>query len=291
MCFGSRENGIMNKMLSGSLFILSFWLFTACSASDVETDNQSSTNTTAITDAHTDETTSENAFKTTSIVEIPAPFDENTDTDENSGFYYPGNRVIDNIPVELIRLVDGNDFNDWIDSFDSDLSSIDSFDDYANLYSFLFRFDITAEKAEEALSYYLATDDEQISISANEIELLLSGDLERVSDYFSNEYTISVGDRVYTENWVYSHSSDDYANAGIKKEDLLEKIRLYGDFHLTEQACEYFSEKLSVELNQEIAISSTFDGDQTKAADGLIIDVAEEEIEQDNEDVVEIEEN
>ena len=86
-------------------------------------------------------------------------------------------------------------------------------------------------------SFYIFTDEE--------IALLFSGDVSRINAKAANEWTIIVGDRVYSAHWVVISSIEDYAKAGITPEMLAEKAELYAEFEFTAEAADAFEAKLS----------------------------------------------
>ncbi len=125
---------------------------------------------------------------------MPAPFLTGIDMggDENAGFYQPCNRVLDDIPVELMRLRDEADVNNWINSFPSIAVAPSSITEYANIYSFITSFNVSKEEAETALSVYLNSDDEQIKITREEFDIIFSGDIAAVTNTFASDYSIAI---------------------------------------------------------------------------------------------------
>jgi hypothetical protein len=211
--------------------------------------------------------------------QMPPPFDENTDSgsDANSGFYQPCNRILDNVPTELLRLRDENEVNDWIKSFSSIANAPDSIDEYVNIYSFVTRFDITKKEAETALAYYIDSDDKMISISSEQLDIIFSGDIKAITQSFASEYSIVIGEFVYCPNWIYTHSVDDYKRLGITAEAVEVRADLYAQFYFTDEARTAFSDKLSdytgidVKLNSKTSFVSTKDATTIKE-DSLIVD-------------------
>lgn len=177
---------------------------------------------------------------------MPAPFSDGTDGDAHSTFYQPCRRVLDNIPVELMRLRDDAEVEAWINSFTPIYTAApDSISDYANIYSFVTHFNITREEAENALSVYLTTDDEQIKITKEELDVIFSGDIGAITKEFASEYSIVSGEHIYSPSWVYSHTAEDYKSAGITPQDIAEKTTLYMAMDLTDDAKAALEAKLS----------------------------------------------
>lgn len=221
---------------------------------------------------------------------MPAPFltGINMDGDENADFYQPCNRVLDNIPVELMRLRNETEVSNWVNSFPSIAVAPSSITEYANIYSFITSFDISKEEAETALSVYLNSDDEQIKITREEFDTIFSGDIAAVTNTFASDYSIVIGKSVYCPNWIYTHSTDDYAMAGITADVVAEKTSAYSNFNLTEDARIAFADKLSAFTGETINIEPV-----KVNADGhyndFAYDIADDEMEDvdENEKIVE----
>ena len=203
-----------------------------------------------------EETYKESINKNQIDEKMPSPFDESPDTgtDANADFYQPCNRVLDNIPVELMRLRNDSDVNEWITSFPSISIAPNSINEYANIYSFITHFDISKDEAETALAVYLNSDDEQIRISREQFDMIFSGDVAAITKTFVSDFSIAIGEFVYSPNWIYTHSSNDYATAGISADIVAEKAAAYSNFNLTDNARAAFSAKLSEYTGEMINI-------------------------------------
>ena len=217
---------------------------------------------------------------TTAEKVMPTPFSSGLDVcgDENSCFYQPCNRVLDDIPVELLRLRDENEVGDWISSFPSIENAPSDITEYANVYSFITSFDIAKDEAESALSVYLDSDDDQIRIAREEFDTVFSGDKSAVTKEFASDYSIVINDKVYCPNWIYTHSVSDYYEAGISAEEIDSKVTLYSVFGFTDEAREAFEDKLSVYLNKRVGITPKVQ-QNTYDTDYLQYDIYEDELE------------
>ena len=143
-----------------------------------------------------------------------------------------------------------------VDSFTPiDTTAPDSITEYANIFSFISNFNITKDEAESALSVYLNTDDEQIKITHDELDLILSGDIKAITTEFASDYSIVSGENIYAPSWVYFHSADDYNSAGVTAADLAEKAELYAEMGFTNSAKVAFEAKLSEFLGNPIVLS------------------------------------
>lgn len=187
----------------------------------------------------------------------------------NAVFYQPCGRL-DAIPDSLLNLVSSDDVTAWLafhEAFHTGIST--TLSEYPNIYSFIQAFSLKDVSA--ALNGIL-TEEEQT--------LVLSGTEEEVLAYFASAYTIVLGDRFYSPEWVYENSETDYADAGITPERLAEQFSYYRLLHFTEEAAAAFAEKLqgytklSPELNgyQELIVSGdvTQDG-SIDAADAALL--------------------
>lgn len=189
--------------------------------------------------------------------EMPDPFGnkaEGTGGDENDGYYLPGNHILNGIPVELMRLRDSDEVHKWTekDKLSSRSEVPTSIKDYVNLYSFIIEFNITREEAETALEYYL--NDNYITYA--DLDIIFSGDVELITKTFANDLSIVVGDRIYTPEWLYTHSIEEYRAAGITAEDILSRVDSYRYILFTDEARQAFSEKLSAYTGENVIIGT-----------------------------------
>ncbi|MCC8043166.1 MAG: hypothetical protein LIO69_06640 [Oscillospiraceae bacterium] len=178
-------------------------------------------------------------------LEMPSPFDTSCGVDEHFAFYQPCVGTRDDIPVELMNLVDSDERTAYIDSFSTLTTAPDSICGYANIYSFIKEFDISKDAAKSALAYYLESDDEQIRITEEQLDIIFSNDIEQITITFASDYSIVVGEHIYNPYWVYTHSISDYKAAGISSQDILSRVELYSALPLTDDAKNAFEKKLS----------------------------------------------
>lgn len=188
---------------------------------------------------------------------MPDPFGskaEGTGGDENDGFYLPCNYILNNIPGALLDLRDSNEVNKWLekDKFSSRSEAPSRVNDYVNLYSFIIEFNITREEAETALEYYLNDN----YITYEHLDIIFSGDIELITKTFASEYSIVVGDRIYSPEWLYMHSPDEYRAAGITAADILSRVDSYRYILFTDEARQAFSEKLSAYTGEKVVIGT-----------------------------------
>lgn len=220
---------------------------------------------------------------------MPQPFNypENTGGDENEMFYLPCTRIVNNIPGDLLDLRPSDEVNSWINSFDEKDGGYDSIDDYPNIYSFITYFDVSNAEMVEALSYYLTTDNEQLRITADEFELLATRDKLYITEAFASEYSIYKSGRIYTPEWLYEHTAEDYKKAGITSQDIINRKDLYDDFSFTQDAASAFSAKLSDFAGVEIPIEYWADN-PVAPTENDAVDVTDDAVE-DTDDIYEYE--
>ena len=103
-----------------------------------------------------------------------------------------------------------------------------------------------ARKLVDAYDYSVFTDED--------IRILLSRDEEAVLRHFALDTTFVVGNRAYSPLWLYAHTVEDYTRVGITPEMVAEKLPLYAEFYLADEADVAFSRKLSEFLGEEISL-------------------------------------
>ncbi len=197
----------------------------------------------------------DNNMSQISDTSMPDPFG-NACGDENNDFYLPFvpkfNTIMD-IVYELAG--DNNAFQLWTE----DMSKIETpyrLEDDVNLYSFMVRFDISGKDVCAALREYNKMQErwvEELDIPINpttyfsdeELEAIESEDKEVIVNCFASDYSIVVGDNVYSPNWIYYHTAKDYAECGITSEVLKECTDKYSGINFTPDALTAFENKLS----------------------------------------------
>jgi hypothetical protein len=172
---------------------------------------------------------------------MPLPFGENpSDGDAYDGFYMPGEAKFNGVPSSLSRLTDSEKTVAWFESFEVTKNPPDSLLGYPNIYSFIKEFGLTDEQVLEAMP---GSDNPQL-LSSDEMKTLVSGDLETVTAEFASDYAIVINDHIYSPSWVYTHTTDAYAIAGITPEKLAEKKSVYKDLPFTDEARAAFEAKI-----------------------------------------------
>lgn len=257
--------------------VLAAAMFTACGDNSVPSETSAVSETASLvsvtseeTEAVQSETSAEESTSALNNIEMPQPFETQSDGDINDGFYLPFNNTLNNIPGELMKLRDSDKTDSWINSFSS--SEKTKLGDYQNLYSFITAFDITKDEAETALAPYINGG----MMTSEQVDILFSGSEEAVTNEFASEYSVVVGENAYCPNWLYINTIDDYIAAGINAEAVKEKAPLYSDFAFSEEARKAFSEKLSEFIGEDVVIEPITSEEKDTETD-VIFDAVEED--------------
>ncbi|MDR0918056.1 MAG: hypothetical protein LBM93_02220 [Oscillospiraceae bacterium] len=186
------------------------------------------------------------------ISDMPKPFGESgegTGGDERTDFIQPCNHKLDSVSVNLLRLAPEDELNKWIEENDNRIKSgiaPTSLDEYINVYSFIKKFNISDEDVSAALSFEINSNDPVNYLTKEELDIILSQDENAILQYFATDYSIVIENKIYTPQWVYEHNN--YEEVGITKEMISEKLPLYSNLPLSQQAKEAFEAKLSLFL-------------------------------------------
>lgn len=130
----------------------------------------------------------------------------------------------------------------WADSMKDNGEAVRA-DETVNIYAFIKAFGITKEEAEAAYEYCLDSGDDQL-ISRAELDILYSGDEEAIARTVASDYAIVVGDKIYSPYWLYLHSVEDYAAAGIDPMEIKRRESLYDEFNFSIEVKNAFLAKL-----------------------------------------------
>lgn len=191
--------------------------------------------------------------------EMPEPFGNSlgeTGGDGSTIYYQPCNWKLDNIPLELLKLASQEKRNAWYEEKSIFVNAPSSLTDYVNVYSFIDKFGISDEDVRSAYSLYLESDDPQIAISEEDLDIILSKDEKRIIDHFASEYSIVIGDKIYSPQWIYEHSSTDYEQVGITPIMIEEKTDLYRKIKFSNEAANALKAKLSSYVGSEVQLAT-----------------------------------
>lgn len=170
---------------------------------------------------------------------MPAPFAEEADR----AYSKPCEPEFDNIPEELLALVPEEEVTAWRNFNESiRTETAGTLMEYPNTYSFIKVFELEPDAVREAMAP--AFEAKTAPFTESELTLILTASETDLLTYFMTDYPIVAGDRFYTPQWLYEHTAEEYAEAGIKPEQIAEKLAIYPDFPFTLEASIAFSDKL-----------------------------------------------
>ena len=170
---------------------------------------------------------------------MPAAFE----SEPNRAYSRPCKPRFDNIPAPLLALVPEEEFTNW-KNFNEVLrvETPETLVEYTNIYSFIMTFGLTEDVVRPVMEQ--AIDEEESSLTYDELDLILSASEQDILNYFMTDYPIVIGNRFYTPQWLYEHTTEEYAAAGITPEMIAGKLERYPDLPFTKEAAIAFSEKL-----------------------------------------------
>lgn len=179
--------------------------------------------------------------------QMPEPFEagNNVGGDDNTNFYQPCISQLDSIPGSLLDVRPSNEVDDWLNKHFSRKNAVSSIADYLNVYSFITDFNVTKEEAAAALESYINSEYESVRITQEQFDIIFSGDIELITKTFASEYSIVIGENIYSPEWIYTHSQSDYEISGISEEDIIQKAPIYANLNLSRAARTALSDKLS----------------------------------------------
>lgn len=185
-------------------------------------------------------------------------------TSENAGgdilvdFYQPCKGKLDNLPVDLMNLADRENVAAWISDNEKQDIIPAKLDDYVNIYSYIHTFNISEQDVRTALQGLMQADylPEDLAITEEDLTVLFSGDKTAISKHFASEYSIVIEENIYSPQWMYYHTEEDYQSAGITPEMILQKVELYSAIPLSVNARNAFADKLSKYVGEKVVFST-----------------------------------
>lgn len=141
-----------------------------------------------------------------------------------------------------------------------------SIEDFTNLYTYMNYFNISGEEMCELMKKSNAAQNWDNAVydgieapsepyTEEDMEVLLSGDITAITAHFTSPYSIVIGEKIYSPEWVYFHTAEDYEAVGITPEMLAEKAELYSDAGFEEPAKTAFEKKLSDYIGYEVDLT------------------------------------
>lgn len=74
------------------------------------------------------------------------------------------------------------------------------------------------------------------TVSPEDIDIIYSGDKELINKTFADELVNGYADEIYSAEWVYMHTPDNYLNDGIHFQKAINRLEKIGDFPFTAEA-------------------------------------------------------
>ena len=208
------------------------------------------------------------------VKEMPVPF--GSASASSPYFAKPCNERLSSIPEALMKLApDGYnwEYNYAAGKPEWALTLMD----YSNIYSFIHDHDLDPDTLRAVLSDGSKMV-HRIPFTDEEIDALLSDDLALAMQTFAAKSTIVIGEKGYSEKWVYMHSEDDYIKAGITPEMMAAVQPYYYNPLFVQEAADAFSQNLfhytsvltNVKCSQWLAGDLTLDGSIDSADSALL---------------------
>ncbi len=199
--------------------------------------------------------------------------------------YYamPCNERLSSLPEALMQMAEGGYAWEYEYAADKPAYAL-ALMDYANIYSFIH----THALDRDALRRVLSDADRMVhrkAFTREEIDLLLGDDRAAAIRHFASPGTIVLGEKGYSEKWMYDHTIGEWAAAGITPDMVLAVQEHYYNPLFTRKAAKAFSRKLyaftgvliPVRLNQWDEGETRPDGSVQEKTEGsgVLLDVIE----------------
>ena len=228
----------------------------------------------------TKESTASITEKSNSINEVevtmpePFPIIESGSYDTSLDCYLiPCNSKMNGVSTELARLVSQDDLNKWSEGFGGVHDIQTSLNDYVNLYSFMTYFNISNEEVTEFIynqnKVSESVSDLESKFTDDEIKVICTRDEKRIMVQFASEFSVINNGTVYSPQWIYTHSIDDYKKERIPSELILEKALMYDKIPFTSDAREALDAKINAYSKMAVDFKETTVG--TKNADTTVV--------------------
>jgi len=181
---------------------------------------------------------------------MPLPFGDDTSMggDELTMYYEPGNAKIESIPLDLARLEPTID--EWIYNNQLSENSSPSLMGHANLFSFIKTFNLDENTIREYLKWqnewFIEMNQPEYTLFTEEdLNIIFTLDDAKANEYFASDYSVVYGGKVYSPEWIYNHSIEDYQAENIPVELIQAKREMYDKIPFTDEARKALDEKLT----------------------------------------------
>lgn len=185
---------------------------------------------------------------------VPKPFDT---IDEGNAFvfYNPFVWKFTNIEDEFISYVGEKKYIDWMNSFAVHDGSVCGLFENANLYSFIVKFDISNDVIIDILTEKI---DPTIKgnngwiYTAADIDILCSRDEKMIMERFVSTAAIFIGTKIYSLQWVYTHTVDDYISENLSAEQICTSVAsVIYELPFTDEADAFLIEKVDTYVEMQ----------------------------------------
>ncbi len=189
-----------------------------------------------------------------------------SDGDMLAMFIEPLSPKVGWLSYELMSCVSNEQLTEWLNRYKTAFRfAVSDLNNFPNKYSLINDFNLTDELVlsvlKEVLEDYDSRDDSvraEYEYTSEDINVVLYGSEEEIIARFASEYSIGIGKHIYSPQWMYLHTPEQYAQVGITKEMVREKIASYSKIPLPYEARIAFQNKISDFLEEEIVFDDTF---------------------------------
>lgn len=185
-------------------------------------------------------------------IEMPEPFDQTNNSDSLHDYYSKYVFKFGNINSVLIDLAGEKEAEEWINEHISGQKSGTDASEMTVL-RFVEHFDITKEELTKAVSETEYPDG--WIIGASDIEVIYSGDDDLIAQTFVNEYALLQNGVIYTPEWLYNHSLEDYAREELSAEAVSACMSKMSELPFTEEAQKAIAEKSALYMTYDADIT------------------------------------
>jgi len=173
---------------------------------------------------------------------MPEPFNwvENAGGDALRNYYNMYEIEFTNFPIGILELVSEESRDIWIDSFKFGKRDLNE----ATILNFINEFNIPKETLVETVTkegFYI----EDFTISAKDVDIIYSNDDYLIKSYFVNNFSLFYNGEIYTPEWFYTHTSDDYVKENLPPDEVLAAFEKFKDIPFTDEARKALDEKLT----------------------------------------------
>ena len=172
--------------------------------------------------------------------EMPVPFG----TASASSPYYakPCNERLASLPEALMKMAEGG--YSWEYEYVAGKPAYAlTLMDYANISSFIHDHELDPAAVREVLSD-AGLMVHRKAFTEEEIDLLLGEDQAKAMAHFASPSTIVIGEKGYSEKWMYDHTIEEYKAEGISPEMVAAVQPYYYNPLFVQEAADAFSQKL-----------------------------------------------